>query len=130
MKRLVLAFVAMTLTLLTLSSADTDGVFTFDSLAHDFGTIHAAKGSVSHTFTVTNTGSAPIIITTVTNGGCGCTTPKWTREPIMPGAKGTVTITFDPTGRRGEFNREVRARIETTKKKHTAKIRFSGAIVP
>lgn len=104
-------------------------VYTIDSTSHDFGSIGDSK-PVSHTFTVTNTGSLPMIITTVTNGGCGCTTPKWTREPIAPGKTGQITITFSPKGRRGEFDRQVRARIETAKKKYTAKLNFSGVVVP
>ncbi len=115
-------------TIIMAASKDSD-VYTFDTLSHDFGTITDNR-PVSHTFTITNTGSQPLVITTVTNGGCGCTTPKWTRKPIAPGETGEVTVTFSPTGRKGEFNREIRARIETTKKKYTAKLTFSGVIIP
>lgn len=131
MKRYIFSFLMLLMTAICAMGADRNpDVYKFDSKSHDFGTIKASNGPVSHTFMITNTGNTPLVITTVTNGGCGCTTPKWTPEPIAPGKTGKVTIKFDPTGRRGEFNREVRARIETTRKKYTAKLNFSGVIVP
>ena len=33
-------------------------------------------------------------ITTVQTS-CGCTSPSYTKEPIKPGEKGTVTLTYD-----------------------------------
>lgn len=58
-----------------------------------FGTIK--KGEVkSHTFELTNTGTNPLIISNV-QPGCGCTVPDYTKEPILPGQKGKVTLKFD-----------------------------------
>jgi len=37
---------------------------------------------------------------------CGCTTPEWTREPVMPNKKGTVKATFN-AGVMGPFNKTV-----------------------
>lgn len=60
---------------------------------YDFGDIK--KGDVkSHTYEVTNTGTNPLIISEV-KPGCGCTVPEFTREPIMPGKKGMVTLKFE-----------------------------------
>lgn len=127
---LVIALFMMIVGAAGLSAADRTDPYTLDSKTHDFGTIKASNGKVSHTYTVTNISDQPIIITMVTNGGCGCTTPKWTREPIAPGESGEITVTFNPSGRKGEFKREVRARIESAQKKYTAKINFSGVIIP
>ncbi|HZJ73512.1 MAG TPA: DUF1573 domain-containing protein [Perlabentimonas sp.] len=48
-----------------------------------------------------NDGSLPLIINQVT-GCCGTRITSWTREPIMPGEKGTVQIFFriSPTPQR------------------------------
>lgn len=101
----------------------------FDSPTdHDFGTIRANEGSVSAEYTFTNTGTAPLVIINVTNGGCGCTTPDYPKAPIAPGESDKITIHFNPTGRRGEFNREVRVKTNATKKR--LKLEFSGVIVP
>lgn len=61
--------------------------------AFDFGDIK--KGDkVEHVYEITNTGSNPLIISEV-KPGCGCTAPDYTKEPIMPGQKGKVTLSFD-----------------------------------
>lgn len=41
---------------------------------------------VEHTYTVTNTGDKPLVISTV-KPGCGCTVPEYTKDPILPGQK-------------------------------------------
>ena len=59
----------------------------FKETVHDFGDIKEADGNVIHKFEFTNTGSEPLIVQNVTPS-CGCTTPTWTKEPVMPGEKG------------------------------------------
>lgn len=79
---------------------------TFENLNHNFGVIMEAEGIVEHTFTFTNTGSQPLIITGVTST-CGCTIPEWSKEPIMPMKKGTIKVTFNPADRPGAFRKEI-----------------------
>ena len=77
---------------------------------------------------VTNTGTAPLVIVKVTNGGCGCTTPSYPKQPIAPGKSGEIVIHFDPSGRRGEFNREVKVKTNASGKR--IGLRFKGVIIP
>ncbi|WP_417428419.1 DUF1573 domain-containing protein [Halpernia sp.] len=59
----------------------------------DFGTIK--KGDVKHhTYEVTNTGKNPLIISEV-KPTCGCTISEFTKEPILPGQKGKITLKFE-----------------------------------
>ena len=44
-------------------------------------------------FEVTNIGSEPLNIFAVTSS-CSCTSAKWTREDIAPGASGTINVTY------------------------------------
>ena len=68
-------------------------VIEFDKETHDFGVI--AQGvPATYTFIVTNKGKSPLIITNAA-ASCGCTTPEWTKEPIMPGAKGFIKATYN-----------------------------------
>lgn len=73
---------------------------------HNFGTIAEEGGKVTHTFEITNTGDADLLLTNV-QASCGCTTPKWTKEPIAPNGKANITVTYNPKGRPGAFNKSV-----------------------
>ena len=68
-------------------------VIRFDKKIHDFGDVLIAEGPVSCLFTFTNIGTQPIVIHNVISS-CGCTTPEWTKEPVRPGATGTIQATF------------------------------------
>lgn len=86
--------------------AQNNAEFTIDKPTHDFGTIAEVDGLASHTFIITNTGTAPLVITRVT-ASCGCTRPEWTKSPIEPGKSGEVTISYNPKGRPGPFHKSV-----------------------
>ena len=68
-------------------------VIRFDKKVHDFGDVMIAEGPVSCIFTFTNIGQQPIVVHNVISS-CGCTTPEWTKEPVRPGATGTIQATF------------------------------------
>lgn len=66
----------------------------------DYGTVK--EGSVvEHDFEFLNAGDTPLILQNVT-ASCGCTTPSWPREPIMPGKTGIISARFDTRGRGSE----------------------------
>ena len=79
-------------------------LLSIDKEYHDYGTI--AQGSNGEcTFTVTNTGDAPLIITQC-SGSCGCTVPQCDKTPIKPGGSSTITVKYD-TNRVGPINKSV-----------------------
>ncbi len=67
---------------------------TWDVTDYDFGKTLVQLKPGNATFTVTNAGKEPITITLV-QPSCGCTSPKYTKEPIKPGGKGEVVLTYD-----------------------------------
>lgn len=71
-------------------------VMTFDKTEHDFGNITQGT-KVEHKFTFTNTGEVPLVLSNA-SAPCGCTVPSFTREPIAPGDKGEMFVTFDGSG--------------------------------
>lgn len=87
-------------------------VMTFAEADHDFGDIQPGS-VVKHTFAFTNTGKTPLLIENAT-ASCGCTTPNWTKEPIAPGAQGTIDVQFDSHGKSGIQNKQVAVRANTT----------------
>lgn len=81
-------------------------VINFAERGHDFGNIKEINGAVSYDFEFVNTGSAPILIKNV-ESSCGCTSPQWSKQPVLPGKKGFVKATFDPKDRPGFFDKTI-----------------------
>lgn len=79
--------------------------FKFDKTTHKFGEIPEGP-KAKHEFTFTNNGTKPIIISDV-RASCGCTTPKWPKEPIKPGETGSIKVVYDTDGRPGRFTKVV-----------------------
>ncbi|MDR2466899.1 MAG: DUF1573 domain-containing protein [Prevotellaceae bacterium] len=76
----------------------------FDATTHDFGNISEEMGKAVHSFQFTNTGNKPLVITNV-KASCGCTTPKWTKEPVRPGETGEVVAEYRTSP--GSFNKNL-----------------------
>ena len=76
----------------------------FESMEHQYGTI--AKGSNGDCqFTFWNDGNEPLILQNV-KASCGCTTPKYTQKPVMPGEKGVIDVHYN-TNNVGGFSKTV-----------------------
>ena len=86
-------------------SAATKGAkIQFDKMVHDFGKI-AYEGNATVTFTFTNKGDLPLVIINC-RATCGCTEPKWSVEPVKPGEKGEITVSYN-TQITGPFNKPI-----------------------
>jgi hypothetical protein len=81
-------------------------VLSFEDKTHDFGKVNEEDGKITHVFDFVNKGISPLVISRV-QASCGCTTPVWTKEPVEPGKKGTITVTYNPTGRPGAFTKTI-----------------------
>ncbi|SMC00534.1 protein of unknown function DUF1573 [Hymenobacter roseosalivarius DSM 11622] len=91
--------------LLLCFSAQAQGVMTFEKELHDFGNV--PEGTMAtHEFKFKNTGNQPIVIAGV-QASCGCTTPDWTKTPVLPGKSGVVKAVYSSAGRPGVFNKTV-----------------------
>ena len=78
----------------------------FEKTTHNFGNVQEKLGAVTTIFDFTNTGSSPLIINRV-SASCGCTTPSYSKEPVLPGKKGQITVKYSTTGRPGSFNKTI-----------------------
>lgn len=94
---------------------------TFSKKEHDFGTINEGD-KVETTINFTNDGEADLIITSA-NASCGCTVPEFTKEPIKPGASGSLKISFDSTGKPGNQQKTVTVTSNTANKTDMLTIR-------
>ena len=76
----------------------------FEEMEHQYGTIQKG-GNGDCEFTFWNDGDEPLILQTV-KASCGCTTPKYTQKPVMPGQKGTLGVHYN-TNNVGGFSKTV-----------------------
>ena len=82
----------------------------FDKTVHNFGTFSEKTPVQTAVFAFTNIGKAPLIINQAI-ASCGCTIPSSTQEPIMPGEKGTVKVTYNGKGKfPGHFKKSITIR--------------------
>ncbi len=102
-------------------------VITFEKTEHDFGKINEGDGRVSVDFEFKNEGMAPLVLSNV-RASCGCTTPTWTKEPVEPGQSGKITVTYNPNGRPGRFQKTVT--ITSNASEPTKKVFIKGEVIP
>lgn len=99
----------------------------FDKTTHDYGRIAEEIGTAMCEFEFTNTGDKPLIINRV-SASCGCTTPSYTKEPVLPGQKGSIKVAYSTTGRVGSFSKTVRVLTNTPEGSYTLVIK--GEVLP
>ena len=83
----------------------------FTSTTHDYGEIKKG-GDGNCEFTFTNVGNEPLILSNV-RASCGCTTPSWTKAPVMPGKTGTIKVRYN-TNNIGGFSKRVTVNSNST----------------
>ena len=102
----------------------------FDGTTHDFGTIAEDGGNVSHEFTFTNTGDAPLMIVKA-SASCGCPRPTYPKKPVDPGKSAKIKVTYVPAGRPGEFNKTVTVKTNAKgENQKVVKLKISGVVIP
>ena len=83
------------------------------------------KGAdATHEFKFKNTGNQPVIIANV-QASCGCTTPDWTKTPVLPGKMGVIKAMYNSAGRPGVFNKTVTVTSNATEPSKVLSIKGS-----
>jgi len=77
----------------------------FKTELHDFGTVPEGPAA-EYEFSFTNKGKEPLIIQAV-NASCGCTTPSYSKDPVLPGKTGTVKASYNTAGRPNAFTKTI-----------------------
>ncbi len=100
------------------------GVFQFEVESHDFGLVTEGE-KPTFEFRFTNVGNAPIILENV-RPSCGCTTPIWPKEPVLPQETGVIKVVYNSKGRIGQFNKSVS--ITSNASQATKKLYIKGVV--
>lgn len=77
----------------------------FDTELHDFGTIPEGPAA-EYEFVFKNTGKEPIVIQRA-QPSCGCTTPSYSKDPVLPGKTGAIKASYGTQGRPNAFTKTI-----------------------
>ena len=133
MRKIVTVSLLLFTSILTMSfihfpQANKGPVITFETLVYDMGTINHSQPR-NHEgkceFKFTNTGDEPLIITGV-RADCGCTTPNYTQEPILPGESGKIAVQYD-NSRVGYFSKGIT--VTTNSNPASMRLTIKGNVV-
>ncbi len=92
------------------SMAENYAEITFDTLRCNLGVFPESDAVRKYSFHFTNTGTAPLIINQAF-ASCGCTVPSFTKEPIKPGERGSIDVTYNGKGlMSGRFSKTITVR--------------------
>lgn len=99
-------------------------VIKFERTVVDFGTFPQDDAQRTCTFTFSNTGNAPLVINYV-HTACGCTAADYPKDPISPGGRGVITVTYDGSQKMpGRFKKSIQ--IFTNCKDDLARVFITG----
>ncbi len=98
-----------------------------DKRVYDFGDIKEREGKADCVITLTNKGKKAVAISDVRTY-CGCAAPSYSREPVQPGEKTRLIITYNPENRSGRFSKDVYIILNDGSSYVQAKIK--GNVVP
>ena len=99
-------------------------VFNWTTTTFNFGKIKVGV-PVSHEFTFTNTGTVPLIITSV-KASCGCTVTSYSKDPIQSASEGFVKATFNAASK-GQFTKTVT--IQANTEEGSVQLTIKGEVV-
>ncbi|MDR0973181.1 MAG: DUF1573 domain-containing protein [Prevotellaceae bacterium] len=83
------------------------------------------KHPLTFEYSVANDGNQPLVLTEVSTS-CECAVADWTKNAIVPGGKGTITLTFQPD-MLGRFEKYVG--VYSNAEPHLQYFRFTGTVV-
>ncbi len=109
MKRIFLIALAL-VCVLAVRSEEKYAELRFDTMSVNLGTFGLSDCEQHCAFRFTNTGTAPLIINQV-QATCGCTVPSYPTDPIQPGERGTIEVTYNGKGKMpGRFRKTLTVR--------------------
>ena len=121
MKKLILTTILSVFAMLAFAAGEAE--IKFDKTSHNFGSVPESQ-KVTCTFKFTNTGDNLLVIHQAI-ASCGCTVPKYSKEPIKPGESGEITVTYNGAGKfPGHFKKSIT--IRTNAKQEIIRLYIEG----
>jgi len=133
MKNIAVILIALVVSFMTMSfdqpnQTPRGPVIQFENVVHEYGNIPWSQPRSEAglcEFKFTNTGNEPLIITGV-RASCGCTAPRYTADPVLPGETGVITVQYD-NSRAGQFAKTVT--VTTNANPQSVRLTIKGNVV-
>lgn len=106
------------------ASADAD--IKWLKVNHNFGAFNENDGPVTCSYRYVNSGDKPLVIVSA-RATCGCTSPKYSDKKLAPGDTAEISVTFNPKGRLGRFEKKVY--VETNTRDSRSILTLGGVII-
>jgi Protein of unknown function (DUF1573)/Cytochrome C oxidase, cbb3-type, subunit III len=91
----------------------------FNAESYDFGVVEEGV-EIQHSFTITNTGNALLVIKDVTST-CGCTVPSLKKKRLRPGEHTTLLVLLNTSMKQGSVTKQVSI-LSNDPKRHAVNI--------
>lgn len=98
-------FLALILNFQGKAQSANGAILEFSEKSFEFGDI-VQGDSVKHVFKFINKGNAPLMLKEVLTT-CGCTVPKFSKDPVMPGKEGEILVKFNSEGKEGRLTKVI-----------------------
>lgn len=94
--------------------------------SHNFGAFNENQGVVSTRIPYVNTGDEELVIIAA-RASCGCTSPRFDNTTLAPGDTAYLTVSFDPAGRPGRFNKKIT--VDTNTEPQRSTLHITGVVI-
>jgi len=122
MKNVFTVFFFLVISLVVFAQAKIE----FTENTYDFGAV--VEGDLAtYTFKFKNIGDDTLLLQSV-KPSCGCTSPYWAKDPVLPGMTGEIKVQYNSKNRPGQFNKSINI-VSNTIQPNT-KLKIKGVVLP
>jgi hypothetical protein len=93
MKKPIFSIILFFVSFVAFSQKSANEVLQLKETQFNFGKIPQGK-PVTHNFTIVNSGDSALLLENV-QASCGCTTPEWSKLPILPGEESIIKVGYN-----------------------------------
>ena len=121
MKKIIVTFFIIGISLHLFAQAQIE----FTQNIHDFGAVEEGD-LATYVFKFKNIGSDTLQLQSV-KPSCGCTSPYWVKDPVLPGESGEIKVQYNSKMRPGQFNKSIN--IVSNAAEPTYLLKIKGVVV-
>ena len=121
MKKLILVFFIIGFSIDLFAQAE----IKFIESMYDFGAVEEGQ-LATYVFKFKNIGNDTLQLKSV-KPSCGCTSPYWVKDPVLPGKTGEIKVQYNSKKRPGQFNKSIN--IVSNAANPTYQLKIKGVVL-